>query len=275
VVEEGGAAVNKVQKDAQEQDKAVQGAAEKPSWLGRLEEMAGRGPKGPNRVKMLRWLILVAAVGVALVIFGSFWTSAGTPTAEDVLVAAPGDGGSGGSGSSGGSSRNGGRTGDGLPDQAMLPTGMDFSDEFIDTERQYEERMEAILGKIVGVDNVDVMVVVESSTESVFARDEKNTQSVSDENDKNGGKRRTTSVTDDGVIVVNEVADDGALVERFNRSEIRGVIVVAKGVENQTVRQLVLDATAKGLGVPFTKISVVPSQHGIDSALNDRYDVVE
>ncbi|MNN46313.1 hypothetical protein D3C81_1606920 [compost metagenome] len=42
------------------------------------------------------------------------------------------------------------------------------------------------------------------------------------------------------------------------KPKVRGVLIVAKGAENKTVKALIVDAVEKGLNVPAYRISVVP-----------------
>jgi stage III sporulation protein AG len=48
------------------------------------------------------------------------------------------------------------------------------------------------------------------------------------------------------------------LVVKTVKPKIRGVVVVAKGAENATVKKLISDAVERGLEVPAHRISVVP-----------------
>ncbi len=123
--------------------------------------------------------------------------------------------------------------------------------------------MKEILEKIVGVGTVDVLVNVDSTEEVVYQKNMKDSQQQSDENDANGGKRRTTQYTRDGEVVTYEQSGTQApIVTKRVKPQIRGVLVVAKGAENEVVKQLIVDAVEKGLNVPEYRISVVPRKQG-------------
>ena len=114
----------------------------------------------------------------------------------------------------------------------------------------------------MGVGSVDVLVTVDSTEETVVVRDDKESQQVTDESDKNGGKRHVTSITKDGQVVLYDTSNDQSpIIQKRIKPMIRGVLIVAKGAENQTVRRLIMDAVEKGINVPVNRISVVPKKH--------------
>ena len=135
-------------------------------------------------------------------------------------------------------------------------------DAFEAIEQPLEIRLKDILEKIVGVGSVDVLVTVDSTEETVVVRDDKESQQVTDESDKNGGKRHVTSITKDGQVVLYDTSNDQSpIIQKRIKPMIRGVLIVAKGAENQTVRRLIMDAVEKGINVPVNRISVVPKKH--------------
>ncbi len=108
---------------------------------------------------------------------------------------------------------------------------------------------------------MDVLVTVDSTEEIVVERHEKDSQQVTDENDPNGGKRHITSITEDGQVVLYEVSgDQKPIITKTINPRIRGILIVAKGAENATVRRLIINAVEKGINVPVNRISVVPSK---------------
>lgn len=205
-------------------------------WLEGLEAAVGGGPGGPKRVKTLRLLLIIGGIGAALILINSFLPYTDMePSAQD-LNPPP------------------------LSTEAWSSGGQQAS-PFDALERTIEQRVKDILEKIVGVGSVDVLVTVESTEEIVVERHKLDTQSVTDENDKNGGTRHITSVTRDGQVVLYEVSgDQKPIVTKTINPKIRGILIVAKGAENATVRKLILDAVEKGLSVTVNRISVVPSK---------------
>ncbi|UVI32288.1 stage III sporulation protein AG [Paenibacillus spongiae] len=207
-------------------------------WLEGLEKLVGGGPSGPKRVKTLRWLLLVGALGIALMLLNSLLTLQTVEPDPEQPASVPSD-------------------------QTTFLGGKDAEGSaFESIEHPLENRLKEILEKIVGVGSVDVLVSVDSTEEVVVGRNDKETQQITDENDKNGGKRHITSITKDGQVVLYESAGgQSPLVTKRIKPKVRGVLIVAKGSENGTVRRLILDAVEKGLNVPVNRISVVPSKH--------------
>ncbi|CAH1210251.1 hypothetical protein PAECIP111893_03176 [Paenibacillus plantiphilus] len=207
-------------------------------WLEGLESAVGGGPGGPKRVKSLRILLLIGGIGALLMIVNSFLSF---ETAEPEPQTDP----------------------SAVSDQAAFMGGGSGAEEsFESIEQPLETRIKDILEKIVGVGAVDVLVTIDSTEEIVVQRNEKETQQVTSENDKNGGKRHITSISKDGQVVMYEASgDETPFVTKRIKPRIRGVLIVAKGAENGTVRSLIMDAVEKGISVPVNRISIVPRKH--------------
>ncbi|GGF87048.1 stage III sporulation protein AG [Paenibacillus abyssi] len=205
-------------------------------WLNKLETMLGGGPSGPKRVKTLRWLLLIGAIGIGLMIMNSFFSLKQVEPAADTVPPPP-------------------------EAQETLLGRVEPESMFASIEHPLENRLKEILEKIVGVGTVDVLITIESTEELVVERNEKLTQQSTEETDKNGGRRHITSYTKDGQVVLYEVAGENTpiITKRIN-PRIRGILVVARGAENQTVRQLIVDAIQKGFHVQSHRISVLPSK---------------
>ncbi len=207
-------------------------------WLEGLESVVGGGPGGPKRVRTLRWLLVIGGIGAMLMLMNSFLTFKNVdPSSQQPDTAQ-------------------------VKDQAAFGGGSDGEDAFEAIEQPLEIRLKDILEKIVGVGSVDVLVTVDSTEETVVVRDDKESQQVTDESDKNGGKRHVTSITKDGQVVLYDTSNDQSpIIQKRIKPMIRGVLIVAKGAENQTVRRLIMDAVEKGINVPVNRISVVPKKH--------------
>lgn len=207
-------------------------------WLEGLESVVGGGgPGGPKRVKTLRLLLIIGCIGAALMVLNSFLTfDKVEPSAQDPNPLPVDE-----------SAWNG----------KVTPEGSQFQS----IEQPLESRLKEILEKIVGVGSVDVMVTIDSTEEIVVEREEDESQSITDENDKNGGRRHISAITKQGKVVIVEVSgDQKPIVTKTINPRIRGVLIVAKGAENATVRRLIIDAVEKGVNVPVNRISVAPSK---------------
>lgn len=205
-------------------------------WLESVEKALGGGPSGPKRVRTLRVLLVIGCFGAILVLLNSFFNFKSVepnsqladtpPVAESVWG-----------------------------NEAKQVSALES------IETSLEVRLKDILEKIVGVGSVDVLVTVDSTEEIIVVRDTQESQQITDENDKNGGKRHVTSISKDGQVVLHELSgDQQPIISKTINPKIRGVLIVAMGAENATVRNLIIDAVEKGVNVPVTRISVLPSK---------------
>ncbi|WP_214629925.1 stage III sporulation protein AG [Paenibacillus agaridevorans] len=203
-------------------------------WLENLEAAVGGGPSGPKRVRTLRILLIVGGIGAALMLINSFLPYKDVESSAQDPNPPP------------------------AAEEAWNQSQVLHS-PFQQIEHALETRLEEILGKIVGVGSVDVMVTVDSTEEIVLGRHSQETQSNTDENDKNGGTRQITSISRDGQVVLYEVSgDQKPIVTKTINPKIRGVLIVAQGAENTTVRRLITSAVEKGVSVAVNRIEVVP-----------------
>ncbi|QAY66250.1 stage III sporulation protein AG [Paenibacillus protaetiae] len=207
-------------------------------WMQWLERAFGGGPSGPKRIRTLRMLLIVGAVGAALMLLNSFLKMNPVEPSHSQSPVPPAD----------------------QDQETFGGTRVSASDNPFDAiEQQLEMRLKDILEKVVGVSNVDVLVTVDSTGEQVYAQNDQDTQSVTEETDPNGGRRYITSTTKNGTIVLYEVAgEQKPVITKTISPRIRGIIVVAKGAENTAIRHLITDAVSKGVNVPVSRISVVP-----------------
>ncbi|WP_289355856.1 stage III sporulation protein AG [Paenibacillus sp. S-12] len=213
-------------------------------WLQQIESWIGKGSNGSKRIRSFRWLLLLGLVGAALLLFGSFQ---------------PQGSGGGWFGSKGSADREPPTVGAFDSMDTKNSSDKASSSVFESIEQSFEARVKSILEEIVGVGQVDVLVTIDSTEELIVQRNFKDNQQQTEETDANGGKRHTTQYTRDGQIVTLEASGNQApIVTKRIKPKVRGVIVVAKGAENTTVKKMVVDAVEKGLNVPAYRISVVP-----------------
>ncbi|WP_211184596.1 stage III sporulation protein AG [Paenibacillus lemnae] len=205
-------------------------------WINRLEQWLGGGSGGAKKVQTLRWLIILGLLGVAIMLFNSF-VHVKKLDNENIGREPP----------------------DSTETSSAISAPVGGGSEFGSIEQEFEARTKVMLEQIVGVGAVDVLVTVESTEEIIVQRNMKDTQELTEENDNNGGKRHVTSYTRDGQIVTYESAgEQKPIITKRIKPQVRGVLVVAKGAENEVVKGLIVDAVQKGLNVPNYKISVVP-----------------
>ncbi|WP_025722272.1 stage III sporulation protein AG [Paenibacillus polymyxa] len=210
-------------------------------WLKKLEQWLGGGADGAKRFNSFRWLLILGLIGVAIMLFNSF-VNVKKVDPENVGREPPGV----------------------MKNEPTLETTTGEESSFAGIEKVFEDNMKQMLEQIVGVGTVDVMVTVDSTEEVIVQRNVKDMQEENNETDANGGQRHTTQYTRDGEIVTYESSggQHTPIVTKKVKPQVRGVLVVAMGAENPTVKQLIVDAVQKGLNVPSYKISVVPRKQG-------------
>lgn len=208
------------------------------AWLKKMEELLSGGPGGNRRVKTFRWLILIGLIGCGLMIVNSFSSLHFKEIGSIGQGAAPPGGDS----------------------QAAFGGGLSKEQtSFRDYEQAYESKLRDILTKIVGVGEVEVMVTVDSTEEIQVEKNIKDTQQITNEKGNTGETRHITDISRSAdAVIMKQSGDDAPLVVKTTRPKIRGVLVVAKGAENATVKKLLADAVERGLEVPAHRISVVP-----------------
>lgn len=209
-----------------------------PGWLKKLEQLLGRGSEGKKTVSTFRWLLILGLVGIAIMLFNSFvnvkqMEPNGEGSREPPMMQE-------------------------IAGSAGVSSGMG-DDDFSSIEMTLEGKTKEILEKIVGVGAVDVLVTIDSTEEIVVQRNVKDSQELTEESDADGGKRHITQYTRDGQIVTYEASgSEQPIITKKIKPKVRGVLVVARGAENKTVKSLIVDAVEKGLNVPAYRISVVP-----------------
>ncbi|OXM88176.1 stage III sporulation protein AG [Paenibacillus rigui] len=201
-----------------------------------LEKWLGGGPNGTKRVTTFRWLLLMGLVGAAFMILNSFIT------VKDVDPISEG------------------RASPDPSAKAVFKNSPNKEQSsFKDYEDAYESQLKEILSKIVAVGDVEVLVTIESTEEIAVEHNSKETQQVTNEKDEKGATRHITNVTRDGEVVLYEVSGGKQpLVLKTIKPKIRGVVVVATGAENLTVKKMITEAVERGLDVPAHRISVLP-----------------
>ncbi|MBA9088416.1 stage III sporulation protein AG [Fontibacillus solani] len=207
-----------------------------PGWLKKLEQWIGKGTDGKKRTQTFRLLLIIGLIGIAIMLFNSFVNVKKVDTGGE------------------------GREPPVMQDLPVTALSEDIAENpFAKIELSLETKTKDILEKIVGVGAVDVMVTIDSTEEVIVQRNVKDTQELTEETDPNGGKRHITQYTKDGQIVTYESSgNEQPIVTKKIKPKVRGVLIVAKGAENKTVKSLIVDAVEKGLNVPAYRISVVP-----------------
>ncbi len=134
--------------------------------------------------------------------------------------------------------------------------------QFSSIERAYEKDIRRMVEQIVGVGIADVLVTVETTAQVHTDRNTSRTQQTTQERGKDGATRHIAQSSRTEQTVVQPQAGGGQMpvVQQLVRPQIRGVLIVAEGVEHKAVQKLVHDALARGLGIPAHRIAIIPAK---------------
>lgn len=126
-------------------------------------------------------------------------------------------------------------------------------------EAHYEKSLQTMLNQIQGVSEVEVMVNVDSTNVQVYEKDLIVGKQSTEETDKNGGRRTVEDETQETKLVFIRQGDQEVpVLVQTKKPEIRGVFIIAKGADNATTKQWIIESVSKVLDVPSYKISVMP-----------------
>ena len=197
-------------------------------WFEKLKN------RGNEKLNKSHYLIILLVVGIAFMLFGNFLTQGRNESQEPVPVAVEGeDLETSGKASSGG------------------PSTMQ------EYERYYENQLKEVLETIVGVEDVSIIVNVESTEKVIYEKNVVNRRQITNETDTNGGKRTVEDIAVDEQMVFTRDGDkDVPIIYTTEKPDIKGVLVVAKGADNIHVKKNIVEAVMRTLDVPSHRVSV-------------------
>lgn len=210
------------------------------SWWKRLSGETENGDEQDdsyrNRPRTLQWLVILGCVGVALMLFSSFIS-----VRQEVIPARepPSE------------------TGEAAETSALSDDGRPLSIE--DYEDKMAAELSGLLEKVVGLEQVSVQVNLKSTEIAVLEKNTVNKKQVTEEEDREGGKRTVTDTNEDRQVVTiqGKQGEEPIVVQRL-KPDVKGIMIVAKGVENLEVKSAVLQAVRAYLDVPPHKIAILP-----------------
>jgi stage III sporulation protein AG len=205
----------------------------KSGWLQWLTTMFSKDQKNSSK-KMWKWLIVLLLIGLALMMISSFVETKEVPNEFRT-------------------------TARGSPESLNQPLS---NDEMSTVEASYERELQEILTQVIGIGKVDVYVNLDSMGEVVVEKNKQDSQQVTNEQDAKGAVRQVTEVTRDGeVAYTGEGSNKQPLISKRLKPQVRGVLVVATGVERTTLKNMVIEAVERTLAVPRHRISVLPRKY--------------
>ncbi|WP_110927477.1 stage III sporulation protein AG [Bacillus massiliglaciei] len=213
------------------------------SWLQKLlNKEGGQQDKKPS---LYVYALIIGLLGIGIMMAGNLLKPSGTEdagTASSTVFKSDGE-------------KN---------EENVETFGQKSSGDF-KTTREYEiylqNEMKEALETIAGVEEVKVVVFVDSSEKKVYERNKVTQKQVTGETDKEGGKRTVedTSV-DDQLVIIKNGDKEGPIISETQKPKVNGVLVVAKGAENIQIKKMVVEAVTRALDVPSHRVSVMPKK---------------
>ncbi|MBR3888145.1 MAG: hypothetical protein IKJ32_03510 [Clostridia bacterium] len=123
---------------------------------------------------------------------------------------------------------------------------------------EFEIRLENILSKINGAGEVSVMVSYENEVKKIPMVDTKNTTTVTSEKDSAGGERKTEETNIEEIVIYESNGNlKSPVIQEYTVPKILGVIVVAEGAKDMTVKEKLINAVTSITDVASHKIQVL------------------
>ena len=117
-----------------------------------------------------------------------------------------------------------------------------------------EEKLENILSQIEGAGELDVMITYESSEEIQPAFNTNTTTEKTKEVDQQGGERTVTTSSENKTMITSSSSEP--IVIKTNQPKINGVIVVASGAKDPTVKETLYSAVQTALQVQGHQVEI-------------------
>mgnify|MGYP000156833813 CR=1 FL=1 len=117
-----------------------------------------------------------------------------------------------------------------------------------------KEKLKNILSQIEGAGEVDVMITYESSEEIQPAFNTNTTTEETKEVDQQGGERTVTTSSENKTMITS--SSNEPIVIKTNQPKINGVIVVATGAKDLTVKETLYSAVQTALQVQGHQVEI-------------------
>lgn len=141
-----------------------------------------------------------------------------------------------------------------LPDENNLGE----YERWYDYAAYLEKKLEEILGKVKGVGMVSVMITLEASEEIITQKDESVVMNETMEQDSQGGSRTVSGIDrKEETVYQKSEGKDVPYIAKTKLPEIGGILVVAQGAGNATVKKKITEIAGALFSVEAHKITVV------------------
>ncbi|HEX6971591.1 MAG TPA: hypothetical protein VF234_05180 [Limnochordia bacterium] len=211
-------------------------------WRTAIERLRGPGvqesprPAGPGLLaawrgkdgNLARGLILLGLAGVLLMLFGGRDSAPPEPETPTATPAAIGP-------------------------SVAPPDVADYADEL-------ERELTLTLTLMTGVGNVKVLITLERGAELLFAGDREEERQSTVEGSGSSARRTTQERVTQRILTLPDEQGRAQrpLVQAERKPAVRGVLIVAEGAEDPSVRWMITQAAQTVLDVPANRVLVVP-----------------
>ncbi|RYG74657.1 stage III sporulation protein AG [Lentibacillus lipolyticus] len=204
-----------------------------------LQKLLGTSGDTGKPSKKAGYIIIIGLVGLLLLVLGNAFSS--TPEEDSSISEEPPKE---------------------MQEQSAEETLLDKSSNSSsvkEIETNYEEDLQEMLNRIQGVSEAEVMVNLESTKVKVYEKNLIKNQQSTEETDTNGGERQIEENSEETqVVLVRQGDKEVPLLVQTKKPDVRGVFVVAKGVDHASVEKWVIEAVSRVLDVPTHRVSVMP-----------------
>ncbi len=154
---------------------------------------------------------------------------------------------------------------DSQPNKSKVETPAEVAKSAPAQVRNYEEALEAklanLLSQVKGAGAVAVNITLENGGTQEPARNITKESKTIQEKDTGGGIRTTTEIKEtEQILLSKENGVDHPVMLRELKPVIKGVLVIAEGAYDSTVKANLTRAVEAGLGIPAYKITVIPQR---------------
>ncbi|MEH7417652.1 stage III sporulation protein AG [Neobacillus drentensis] len=208
------------------------------SWLKKLFKPEKNGEKKPGKYQ---YMLLVLCIGAAFMLVGNIVFKGNSTTQAEPAA-----------------------TNQKAASEDVPAFGLKKSSEnkaIADYEEKYENQMKKALEAMLGVDDVTVVVTIDSTDKKILQKNTVTKSQTTDETDREGGQRKVVdSSTDEQLVILRNGDKEVPIVVETKKPDIRGVLVVAKGADNIEVKKWIKEAVTRALGVPSHRVAVMPKK---------------
>ncbi|MFD2637408.1 stage III sporulation protein AG [Piscibacillus salipiscarius] len=141
-------------------------------------------------------------------------------------------------------------------EESQTSSGDDVASEL---RNQMQGELATALEALQGVSNVQVMLQLEASSLKVYEKNTIKGSQRTSETDQNGGTREVEDETvENQTVILRKNNSEEPLLIQQKYPSVRGVLIIAEGVDNPQKKQVVVEAVSRLLDVSTHRISVLP-----------------